>query len=147
MSKRRKSREFAMQMLYQAEIGKQTPEEVRRTFWQARSATDDDARNFAEDIFRIATERQEEIDVCIVSVSQHWRLERMAAVDRNLLRATVAEMLGYPGTPLPIIINEALEVARLYAAPESIAFLNGILDAVARALPRAAKQLSPKPSA
>ena len=68
----------------------------------------------------------------------------MAAVDRNLLRAAIAEMLGYPATPLPIIINETLEIARLYAAPESIHFLNGILDAVARALPRTAKQLSPR---
>ncbi len=68
----------------------------------------------------------------------------MAAVDRNQLRAAIAEMLGYPGTPLPIIINEALEVARLYAAPESTSFLNGVLDAVARTLPRTAKQLVPK---
>ncbi len=144
MGKRRKSRELAMQMLFQLDIGRHTPDEVRRTFWQARTSTDNDARGFAEDIFRIATERQEEIDACIQTMSKNWRLERMPAVDRNLLRATIAEMLGFPGTPLPIIIDEALEVAKLYAAPESIPFLNGILDAVARSLPRPVKQLDPK---
>ena len=59
-------------------------------------------------------------------------MERMAAVDRNLMRAAVAEMLGYPNTPAAIIINESLEIARRYAAPEWIHFLNGVLDAIAR---------------
>ena len=144
MGKRRKSRELAMQMLFQLDIGRHTPDDVRRTFWQSRTTTDMEARGFAEDIFRIATERQTEIDACIQQLSTNWRLERMPAVDRNLLRAAIAEMLGFPGTPLPIIIDEALEVAKLYAAPESISFLNGILDAAARTLPRPIKQLDPK---
>jgi N utilization substance protein B len=145
VGKRRKSREIAMQMLFQSDLGRQNPEEVKRTFWQAREKIDPDTQGFAEDIFRVAVERQEEIDTYIVSASENWRLERMAAVDRNLLRAAIAEMLAYPATPLPIIINESLEVARMYSAPESIQFLNGILDAVARALPRTAKQLVPRP--
>ena len=145
MGKRRKSRELAMQMLFQADIGRQMPDEVRRTFWQARETNDPDTRGFAEDIFRVACERKEEIDSLMEQTSQRWRLDRMAAVDRNLLRASIAEMLGYPGTPLPIIINEALEIARLYAAPESVPFLNGVLDTIARALPRTVKQLAPKP--
>ena len=144
MGKRRKSREIAMQMLFQADLGRQNAEEVRRTFWQAREKIDPDTQGFAEDIFRVAVERQDEIDTYIVTASKNWRLERMAAVDRNLLRAAIAEMLAYPATPLPIIINESLEVARIYSAPESIQFLNGILDAVARALPRTAKQLAPR---
>ena len=144
MGKRRKSREIAMQMLFQADLGRQNAEEVERTFWQAREKIDADTRGFAEDLFRVAVERREEIDTYIATASQHWRLERMAAVDRNLLRAAIAEMLGYPGTPLPIIINESLEIARTYSAPESVPFLNGILDAVARALPRTAKQLGPR---
>ena len=133
-----------MQMLFQADLGRQNAEEVRRTFWQAREKIDPDTQGFAEDIFRVAVERQEEIDTYIVAASKNWRLERMAAVDRNLLRAAIAEMLAYPATPLPIIINESLEIARMYSAPESIQFLNGILDAVARALPRTAKQLAPR---
>lgn len=144
MGKRRKSRELAMQMLFQSDLGRQNAEEVQHTFWQAREKIDPGTQGFAEDLFRVAVARQEEIDGYIEQASQHWRLKRMAAVDRNLLRAAIAEMLEYPATPLPIIINEALEIARLYSAPESIHFLNGILDAVARALPRTAKQLTPR---
>lgn len=145
VGKRRKSRELAMQMLFQMDVGKQSPDEVLRTFWQARENSSADLRGFAEDIFRVACERREEIDGQIEQHSQNWRLERMAAVDRNLLRASIAEMLGFPGTPLPIIINEALEVAQIYAAPGSVQFLNGVLDAVARDLPRTVKQLTPRP--
>ncbi len=129
---RRKSRELAMQMLFQADIGKQTPEQVRATFWKAGDEVEPEARGFAEDLFRSATEKQAKIDELISANSKHWRLERMPAVDRNLLRMAVGEMLGFKGTPFPIVINEALEIARRYSAPESINFLNGILDAIAR---------------
>jgi N utilization substance protein B len=131
--KRRKSRELAMQMLFQADIGKQTADEVRATFWQAREEVDAETRGFAEDLFRVASVRSAEIDELIVEHSANWRLERMPAVDRNVLRGAIAEMLGYPATPVPIIINESLEIARRYSAPESINFLNGVLDAIARA--------------
>lgn len=130
---RRKSRELAMQMLFQADMGKQSPDEVRATFWKAREDVEPDVRGFAEDLFRVATARDEEIDTLIETHSANWRLERMPAVDRNVLRLAVAEMLGFRGTPFPIVINEALEIARRYSAPESINFLNGVLDAVARA--------------
>ena len=134
MGTRRKSRELAMQMLFQGDLGKQTPEEVRRLFWMSRDDVDAETRGFAEDLYRIAAARQPEIDALIESHTQNWRLERMAVVDRNLLRAAVAEMLGYPSTPAAIIINESLEIARRYAAPESVQFLNGVLDAIARTL-------------
>jgi N utilization substance protein B len=130
--KRRKSRELAMQMLFQADVGKQTPDEVRKTFWQAREEVEDEARGFTEDIFRVATAREEEIDALIEQHSANWRLARMSAVDRNVLRMAVAELLGFPSTPAPIVINEALEIARRYSAPESINFLNGVLDAISR---------------
>ena len=93
-----------------------------------------ETRGFAEDLYRVATAKQVEIDALIELHAKNWRLERMAVVDRNLLRTAIAEMLAYPNTPAPIIINESLEVARRYAAPESIHFLNGVLDAVARDL-------------
>ncbi len=132
MGTRRKSRELAMQMLFQGDLGKQTPEQVAKLFWPSRDEIDADTRGFAEDIYRIATTRQSEIDQLIEAHAQNWRIERMAVVDRNLIRAAVAEMLGYPTTPAAIIINESLEIARRYAAPESIHFLNGVLDAIAR---------------
>jgi N utilization substance protein B len=137
MGTRRKSRELTMQMLFQGDLGKQTPEEVRILFWASVTDVDEETRGFAEDLYRIATSRREEIDALIELHSQNWRLERMPVVDRNLLRAGIAEMLGYPKTPAAIVINESLEVGRRYAAPESIHFLNGVLDAVARDLLKA----------
>ena len=134
MGTRRKSRELAMQMCFQQDMGKFTPEQVTRLFWESRDDVDDETRGFAEDLYRLASERQDEVDKLIESHAQNWRIERMAAVDRNLLRVSVAEMLGFPNTPGPIIINEALEIGRRYAAPESVHFLNGVLDAVARDL-------------
>jgi N utilization substance protein B len=131
---RRKSRELAMQMLFQADIGKQTPEEVRTTFWRAGDAVEPEVRGFAEDLFRVANANLEQIDQLIAQNSKHWRIERMPAVDRNLLRMAIGEMLGFKSTPFPIVINEALEIARRYSAPESINFLNGMLDSIARSL-------------
>jgi transcription antitermination protein NusB len=130
--KRRKSRELAMQMLFQADVGKQTVDQVRNTFWEAREAVDAETRGFSEDIFRVAATRGEEIDQLIESHSANWRLQRIPAVDRNVLRAAIAEMLGFPQTPIPVIINESLEIARRYSAMESLNFLNGVLDAIAR---------------
>jgi len=123
-----------MQMLFQGDLGKQTPDEVRKLFWASVTDVDEETRGFAEDLYRIAISRSVEIDALIEQHSQNWRLERMPVVDRNLLRSGIAEMLGYPKTPAAIVINESLEVARRYAAPESIHFLNGVLDAVAREL-------------
>jgi N utilization substance protein B len=134
MGTRRKSREFAMQMMYQGDLGKQKPEDVTRLFWDSRDDVDDDTRGFADDIFRLATTREDEVDALIQKHAQNWRLERMAVVDRNLLRVATAEMLGYPKTPAAVIINESLEIGRRYAAPESINFLNGVLDAIGRDL-------------
>ena len=136
MGTRRKSRELTMQMLFQGDLGKQTPDEVRKLFWPSRDDVDDETRSFAEDLYRVAVARAAEIDGIIEQHSQNWRIERMPVVDRNLLRAAIAEMLGYPTTPGPIVINESLEIARRYAAPESIHFLNGVLDAVSRDLLR-----------
>jgi transcription antitermination protein NusB len=123
-----------MQMLFQADVGKQSLEDVQKTFWRTADKTAVETRGFADDLFRVATENQERIDKLLSEHSKHWRLERMAAVDRNLLRMAVGEMMGFRGTPFPVVINEALEIARRYSAPESIQFLNGILDAVARTL-------------
>jgi N utilization substance protein B len=132
MGTRRKSRELTMQMLFQGDLGKQKPEQVQKLFWASVEDVDSETRGFAEDLYRIATTREEEIDKLIEAHAQNWRLERMPVVDRNLLRAAVAEMLGFPNTPAAIIINETLEIGRRFAAPESIHFLNGVLDAIAR---------------
>ena len=141
IGKRRKARELAMQMLFQGDLGKQTPEQVRDSFWRSREESDLDpeTRGFAEDLYRVAIARESQIDELIEQHSANWRLARMPAVDRNVLRTAIAEMLGFPGTPPPIIINEAIEIARRYSAPESINFLNGVLDAVWKARLNAAR--------
>jgi transcription antitermination protein NusB len=131
---RRKSRELAMQMLFQQDMGKQSPDQVRATFWKAGDDVEAEVKGFAEDLFRVATLNQEKIDDLITANAKNWRLERMPAVDRNLLRMAIGEMIGFKGTPFPIVINEALEIGRRYSAPESINFLNGVLDAVAHSL-------------
>ena len=132
MGTRRKARELALQMLFQADLAKQAPEDVRRSFWAERGTVEEDVRGFADDLFRVASDRGPEIDKTIESHAEHWRMERMAAVDRNILRAGVAEFLGFPATPKPVVINEALEIARKFSSPESVNFLNGVLDSVAR---------------
>ncbi len=139
MGTRRKSRELALQMLFQMDMGKQGADDVRRTFWAERSEVEPGTREFADEIFRVAVERRPEIDGMIEKHAEHWRMDRMAAVDRNVLRGGVAEFLGYPRTPKPIIINEALEIARKFSSPESVQFINGVLDSVARELEGASK--------
>jgi transcription antitermination protein NusB len=137
MGTRRKSRELALQMLFQADMGRQGADDVRRTFWAERNEVGEDVRGFADDLFRTATDRTADIDSLIEGHAQHWRMERMAAVDRNILRAAVAEFLGYPHTPRAVVINEAIEIARKFSSPESVQFINGVLDSVGRDLEKA----------
>lgn len=138
MGTRRKSRELALQMLFQSDMGKQDADQVRSTFWAEQGTTGAEVRGFADDLFRVAKDRGEEIDKLIERHAEHWRMERMAAVDRNLLRAAVAEMLAYPDTPRAVVINEALEIARKFSTPESVQFVNGVLDSVGKELERTA---------
>jgi len=121
-------------MLFQADMGKQGPDHVRRTFWAERNEVADDVKGFADDLFRIAMDRTADIDKLIEGHAEHWRMERMAAVDRNILRASVAEFLGYPATPRAVVINEAIEIARKFSTPESVQFINGVLDSVGKDL-------------
>lgn len=121
-------------MLFQWDMGKQPPEHVRKTFWMERPDVELETRGFADDLFRMAVDHRQEIDELIQKHAQHWRMERMAAVDRNVLRTGVAEFLGYRDTPRPVVINEALEIARKFSAPESVQFINGVLDSVGKEL-------------
>jgi N utilization substance protein B len=136
MGSRRKARELALQMLFQADVGQQTADQVQKTFWEERSAVEPDVHSFTEDIFRTALERAPEIDQNIERHAEHWRMDRMSAVDRNILRSGVAEMIAFPQTPSAVVINEALEIAHKFSSPESVHFINGVLDSVARDLHR-----------
>ena len=132
MGTRRKSRELALQMLFQADLGKQPIEDVRKTFWKGRGDVTPDVKGFAEDLFRVAIDRSAEVDKRIEEHAENLRMDRMAAVDRNILRAAVAELLGFPKTPRAVVINEAIEIARKFSAPESVQFINGVLDSVGK---------------
>ena len=148
MGSRRKSREYLLQMLFQCDMGRQSAEQVQRSFWQQREGVEAEARGYADDLFRAATQRAAEIDALIQAHAAHWKLERMAAVDRNILRAAVTEFLAVPETPRPIIINEALEIARRFSSPESVHFINGVLDSISKnssQLPASSSKEKPKP--
>ena len=134
MGTRRKSRELALQMLYQADLGGQQADDVRKTFWKGRGEVDREVQGFAEDIFRVAHDRSAEIDKLIQGHAENWRMDRMAAVDRNVLRAAVAELIGFPQTPRAVVINEAIEIARKFSSPDSAQFINGVLDSIGKEL-------------
>ena len=116
-------------MLYQWEIGQHTPAHIIATFLNVQK-TEGEEESFARALFEGAVEKGEELDRQLREYSQHWRLERMAAVDRNILRLALYEMLSYPETPPAVVINEALEIARRFSTRDSVEFVNGILDAI-----------------
>jgi N utilization substance protein B len=97
-----------------------------------------EVKGFAEDIFRVACDRAPEIDKMIQAHADNWRMDRMAAVDRNILRAGVAELMAYPATPRAVIINEAIEIAHKFSSPESVHFINGVLDSIGKELEKGA---------
>jgi transcription antitermination protein NusB len=141
MGSRRKARECALQMLFAADVmSAARKEEVRadqlvRDYWAELGETelDDPAREFATRLALGALARVSELDERIRSRAEHWRIERMAVVDRNVLRLAVYEFLHEP-TPRTVAINEALEIARRFSTYEATQFINGILDAIKRDL-------------
>lgn len=133
MSRRRKARECALQLLFQWEGERANPDALLPAFWQGRRE-DAATREFAEQLFRGTLAALEDIDSLIAAHSQHWKLKRMAAVDRNLLRLAAHELQTHPDTPAAVVIDEALEIARRFSTDESVEFINGVLDALRQTL-------------
>ncbi len=133
MASRRKSRELALQMLFQWEVGQHTPGKVVATFLPAHKANDE-VKDFARQLFEGTVAEIDRIDPLVRRHAENWKLERMAAVDRNVLRLAIYEMLHHPETPPAVVINEALELARRFSTPDSVEFANGVLDAVRKSL-------------
>ena len=136
---RRRAREAALQMLYQWEIGRASPHEAIVTYWPSREpeeALAEPYQQFANDLVRGTVNRVEEIDRILAGRAQNWRVERMAVLDRLILRLAVYELLAGVETPARVVINEALELARAYTGEEAVAFVNGVLDAVRKDLGR-----------
>src|SRR5712691_9806169 len=141
MGSRRKARECALQMLFAADVSETGGDELARSFWSelADGEMEPDAREFATRLALGTLTNLAEVDERIRSRAEHWRIARMALVDRNVLRLAVYEFLHEP-TPRTVTINEALEIARRFSTYEATQFINGILDAIKRDL----DQLSPE---
>jgi transcription antitermination protein NusB len=144
MGLRRVARECALQMLFELDVGKNSKDEILRTFWQMNEHPLK-VREFADQLF-IGTIRQlKEIDKVIQQHTKHWRLNRMAAVDRNVIRLAVFEFLSGGKTPETVVINEALDIARKFSTQESAQFVNGILDSIKNELMDKRRKSNGKP--
>jgi transcription antitermination protein NusB len=134
MGPRRKAREFALQMLFQWDITRDAVDQVAATFFQNQDQEPPAVVDFARQLLKRTVEHVEEIDRLIQRHAEHWRLDRMATVDRNLLRLATQEFLYDRETPKTVVINEAIEIARRFSAQESPQFINGILDSIKKEL-------------
>jgi N utilization substance protein B len=134
MAKRRKAREVSLQLLYQLDVqGEGNPEPHLDEFW-SRHPVDREVREFGDLLIRGTKMHEAKIDEVISQYAENWPLDRMAVVDRNILRQGIFELLWMSETPPKVVINEALEVAKKFSTHESSRFINGILDRVHKEL-------------
>ena len=133
MGPRRKAREYALQMLFQWDITHDSIDQIASTFFEDQEE-DQPVWDFARQLVIRTVEHIEKIDQLIQRHAEHWRLDRMATVDRNLLRLAAQEFIFDNETPKSVVINEAIEIARRYSTQDSPQFINGILDSIKREL-------------
>jgi N utilization substance protein B len=131
MGTRTKARECAFQMLYQWDITREPMDRVAGLFWQVRTSTPE-TQAMAERLARGGQAEVERLDEAITAASTNWRFERIAAVDRNILRIAAYELMKEPETPSKVIIDEAVEMAKRFGEADSPPIVNGVLDAVMR---------------
>jgi N utilization substance protein B len=143
MGKRTKARECALQMLYQWDLTRETMECVAESFWRVRTTTDA-TRAMAERLAHGTLGSIEEIDAAIARASTNWRFERLAALDRNILRLGTYELMKEPGTPPAVVLDEAVELAKRFGEVDSAPFVNGVLDAIRRALASPTSSADPR---
>lgn len=134
MASRRKSRERALQVLFLCDLGKYEMESAIEAYYFTLHSEDEDFSRLAKDRFmeelvRGAMGKRETLDEQISKASEHWRIDRMPSVDRNILRLAAFELLEGK-LPYAVIIDEALELARRYSGNESVGFVNGVLDSI-----------------
>ena len=138
--RRHRAREAALQILYQWEIGKSEVDRAVETFfgpqWPGATPPSDALRVFASELARETVARLDAIDPLIADTTERWRPERMAVLDRLILRMAVCELLRDPTTPHAVVINEALELARTFSTEESVKFINGMLDGIRKKIAR-----------
>jgi transcription antitermination protein NusB len=144
ISRRSKSREFAMQMLFQWEMSPQEPRKLEMKFWRGAQAAED-TEKFANQLFEATLRTVKDLDEVIAKHCENWRFDRIAAIDRAILRLAMHE-LALQKTPAPSVINEAVKLAKKYSSENSAGFVNGILDAAVTARRSAAtRRLPSKP--
>ncbi|MDE3154666.1 MAG: transcription antitermination factor NusB [Acidobacteriota bacterium] len=133
---RHRAREAALQILYYWEVGRVDLAQATATYWanQEDEPPPGRLRAFASDLARTTVEQLARIDELITAAAEHWRLSRMAVIDRLILRLAAAELLAGGDTPPGVIIDEALELAKTFSADDSVKFINGVLDGVRRRL-------------
>ena len=130
---RHRARETALQILYAWDIGQTDIDQAANTFFTYQwvgEAPSEDLRQFATELARDTVSRLDAIDPLIAETTERWRPERMAVLDRLILRMAVCELLRNAGTPPPVVINEALELARTFSTEDAVKFINGMLDGV-----------------
>ncbi len=133
MGARRKSREYALQILYGREVTKWPLSELLPLFWKERPVLKQ-TREYSEKLAIGVVSHMETIDTLIEKNSSHWKISRMSYVDRNILRIAVYEFM-YEDSPPVVVINEAIELAKRYGDGESGQFVNGVLDAIRKSIP------------
>jgi len=126
---RRKSREFAIQILYQIEINKSDAEHALQTFWENYHYPDD-IKEFTNHLVKGTSEHKNQIDQMIVKTAKNWSFNRITPVDRNILREAIFEMFYCPDIPYKVTLNEAIELGKKFGSEKSGAFINGVLDNV-----------------
>ena len=140
MTKRRKARQYALQFLYGIDLVALEPEERKKydlfrgldEFWKGADETDPDVKAFAEGLIRGTIDHLSDIDAMVQKAVDKWKLLRMAAIDRNIIRVASYEILFREDIPDAVSMNEALEIAKRFSTAESAAFINGILDRISR---------------
>ena len=135
MGQRRRARECALQMLFQIDMAGGAPAEVYPHFWKEHEA-EIEVREFAQGLVEGVMREREALDRVIAGSVDNWRIERMAVVDRNILRVAVYELAWLPDTPSVVVLDEAIEVGKKYGSEQSGSFINGILDSVRKRIER-----------
>lgn len=120
-----------MQLLYQMEMGGQNLQDAASLFWQSHD-TEEDIKKFADQLVEGVSGHLDEIDDVLSVFSTNWKISRMASIDKNILRIAIYELMHCPDIPVKVTINEAVEIAKCFGTTESGAFVNGILDNVAK---------------
>ena len=138
---RRQAREAALQLLYQMDLTGDRNDAAFAAYWKSWPEIEEDprTREFAESIVRFVLSEAERIDKAIDAAASNWDIDRFSRVDLSLLRLAVGELLGFPEVPAPVVINEAVEIARRFSDEKAASFINGVLDRVARDEGRIAK--------